>query len=372
MKNAREKKFKIPWGSILWFLSCMVIGGLIGILMAENKMDYSLVEVAVLTVSFVMSVLLHVLIHEAGHMVCGFMTGYRFVSYRIGSLMWEKQADGHIRLSRFSLAGTGGQCLMAPPDYDDGKFPYVLYNLGGGLANFVTAAVCGLLLLLPAPDYVFIFLWMMILVAVLLGGINLIPIRKLNNDGSNIVQIGKSPAARRAFWLQMRVNEETSKGVRLKDMPDAWFAPQVENRRNIMVTSIDVLAANRWMDCMQMDAAEEKMKMLMHENYLAAIYRNLLTFELSFIEMMKGEPGRYTEKTRDAQLQQFAKAMRKFPNILRWEYAKAKLMDQNDEKADKIRLEFEKMAVNYPHPCELVSEREWMDRADKRADTLDA
>ncbi len=49
--------------------------------------------------------------------------------------------QGKIRRKRLSLPGTGGQCLLDPPAMDGGRFPAVLYNLGGGLANLIFAAV---------------------------------------------------------------------------------------------------------------------------------------------------------------------------------------------------------------------------------------
>ena len=44
--------------------------------------------------------------HEAGHLVCGLLSGYGFSSYRIGSLMWIRQ-KGKICFKRFSLLRHG-------------------------------------------------------------------------------------------------------------------------------------------------------------------------------------------------------------------------------------------------------------------------
>lgn len=86
--------------------------------------------------------LLQIIIHEAGHLVFGLLTGYRYSSFRIGSFMWVEE-NGKIRFKRLSLAGTGGQCLMSPPDMIDGKIPFVLYNLGGSFLNIITGVVFG-------------------------------------------------------------------------------------------------------------------------------------------------------------------------------------------------------------------------------------
>ncbi len=372
MADKQKQKKKFPWGVIIWFLSCMVVGAVLGVILAENDVDMNADPFLILfiMIAFIGAIYIHVIFHEGGHLLAGLMTGYRFVSYRIGSFMWEKKKNGKIRFCRFSLAGTGGQCLMAPPEYNEGNFPYLLYNLGGGLMNLLLAGISGLLLMLPVSDYMRIFLWAMIFVGVFTCVTNLIPLKKLNNDGSNIVEIGKSPAARKAFWLQMRVNEETANGVRMKDMPEEWFERQDENRKNVMVTSVDVMASSRLMDKMELEAAEEKMKALMEEKCLATVYKGLLTFELSSLEMLKGETGPYTEKTQEATQQQFLKNMKNFPSILRWQYFKAKLVDKDEQAAEKVKTAFEKMEKSYPHPCELISEKQMMQLADEKAKSI--
>lgn len=45
----------------------------------------------------------------------------------------------------------------------------------------------------------------------------------VNNDGRNALELSRSEEATRAFWIQMKVNEQIAKGLRLKDMPDEWF-----------------------------------------------------------------------------------------------------------------------------------------------------
>ncbi len=362
-----KKKKSFPWGIIIFYVACLLIGVLLGsVLEKEAFEEFGRIFLPAI-LFFIISYFLHIIVHEGGHMVFGLATGYRFVSFRVGSLMWEKKKDGQIRFSRFSLAGTGGQCLMAPPAYNDGHYPYRLYNLGGGLANFILSGICGLLLLLNLGEMTELYLAMMMVSGIVLGAMNLIPVKKVNNDGSNLVEIGKSEAARKAFWLQMRVNEEIARGVRMKDMPEEWFARLEENRKNIMVTSVDVLCCNRLMDQMALDEAKEKMLALLHENYLAGVYKNLLIFELSFLELLEGKAAEYTEETNQRQIAAFAKAMKNFPSILRWQYAKALLFDKNRDEAEKIKAAFDKMSKSYPHPCEIEGEKELMQLVDHKA-----
>ena len=107
---------------------------------------------------------IQMVIHEAGHLVFGLFTGYKFLSFRIGSLMLIKDGE-KFSFRRFSIAGTGGQCLMAPPDMTDGRFPFVLYNLGGVIMNLIATAAF-FLLWLPLKAVPFLSTFLLELAAV--------------------------------------------------------------------------------------------------------------------------------------------------------------------------------------------------------------
>ena len=118
-----KKKKKFPWKSIVMiavFLgACFGAGWFIGSVMEPvfDKMSKGelITGLVVVYISFLLSYFLQIVVHEAGHLVFGLLTGYQYSSFRIGSFMWVK-LDGKIRLKRYSMSGTGGQCLMAPPD----------------------------------------------------------------------------------------------------------------------------------------------------------------------------------------------------------------------------------------------------------------
>ena len=212
----KKKKGKLAStvGQLVGVLVYLLIGALCGGLFlryGETLPDSFLLTMALLLGSVYLAMTLQIAIHEAGHLVFGLLTGYRFSSYRFYSLMWIKQ-DGRLRFKRLNLAGTGGQCLMVPPDWRE-DFPYVLYNLGGVLMNLISAALFWLLSLIAAPTAK-IFLLMGALIGLAFALLNGLPLRvgPVDNDGRNILSIRKSPAARRAFWLQMKVNEQQAAG----------------------------------------------------------------------------------------------------------------------------------------------------------------
>ena len=145
-------------------------------------------SLALLLVSFYVGILPQTVFHEAGHMVFGLLTGYGFVSFRVLRWTWVRQ-DGKLTVRKYTLPGTLGQCLLSPPKgYDDpADAPYVLYHLGGALANLLVSLVfLGLTLLLPGL-YGRILCTGLAFAGFVLACTNAIPNEpgKLNNDGRN-------------------------------------------------------------------------------------------------------------------------------------------------------------------------------------------
>ena len=74
-----------------------------------------------LVLAAVISFVLHIIIHEAGHLVFGLLTGYKFVSFRVFNVLIDKEENDKIRLRTVQgVDGTGGQCLMSPPKIKNG------------------------------------------------------------------------------------------------------------------------------------------------------------------------------------------------------------------------------------------------------------
>ena len=238
----------------------MLIGAACGVFMVEyldsaftgdGVRTGEILYLLVLFAGMYVAMLLQIILHEAGHLVFGLLSGYQFSSFRIGSFMWVKE-EGKLHRKRLSLAGTGGQCLMTPPELRDGKIPVILYNLGGSLMNILAALLCLLLsFLCKGVPLLNPFLMMMTVIGLAFAIMNGVPLRlgTVDNDGYNAWSLGKNPAALRSFWVQLKCNEQISKGVRLKNMPDEWFVvPSEEDMKNSMAAVMGVFACNRLMD----------------------------------------------------------------------------------------------------------------------------
>ncbi len=262
---------------------------------------------------------------------------------------------------------------MAPPDMVDGKIPFVLYNLGGSLVNLLSAALfTGLYFGCRRIPIVSVLLLMLAVIGVAFAFVNGIPMRLgvVDNDGYNALALGKNSEALRSFWLQMKINEQIVKGVRIKDMPDQWFyVPAAESMKNSMVAVMGVFACNRFMDAMEFDRADQQMgELLRMETGIIGLHRSLLVVDRIYCELVRENRAEVLGEMLDRQQKKFMKSMKNFPSVLRTEYAYALLAEKDMAKAAAIRERFDKNARTYPHPSEIAGERELMVYAEQRAE----
>ena len=376
----KGKKKKLQWQQYMGIIIFMFVGAACGYLITMyvdlndvegQTLSKNLFSMGLLFVFMYVGIFLQIIIHEGGHWFFGKMSGYKFSSFRIGSFMWVKEND-KLRFHRFNIAGTGGQCLMEPPELKDGKIPVILYNLGGSLMNGIASV--GFLILhyvfLPAA-YVPIILLMFSIIGFGIALMNGIPMRMgmVDNDGYNAWVLSHNKDAMRAFWIQMKANEQISKGIRLKDMPKEWFdLSDDESMKNSMVATICVFACNRLMDEHRFEEADQQIKHLLQiESGIVGVHQNLLICDQIYCELIgENRPDRIRAKLTKGQ-KKFMKAMKTFPSVLRTEYAYALLGEKDIDKAQKIKEQFEKCAKTYPYPSDIESEHELMEIAEEKS-----
>ena len=283
--------------------------------------------------------------------------------------MWVKLGN-RVQFRKLSIAGTGGQCLMIPPDLENGKMPVMLYNFGGAIVNLITAFACfGLSFLCPVRSLGWTILMIFAVIGLAFALMNGLPVKMgpVNNDGRNALDLSRSGEATRAFWIQMKVNEQISKGIRLKDMPDEWFAvPSEESMNNGIIATIGVLACNRLMDQQRFEEADKLMKQLLaRKSGIVGLYRNLMVCDRMYVEMISENRQEVLDGMRSKDQLKIMKAMKKYPSVLRTEYVYALLTEKNPEKAKKAAAQFDQCAKSYPYPSEIEGERELMALAEK-------
>lgn len=253
----------------------------------------TLMAAGVAVITFFVSMVILIPLHEAGHLVCGLMSGYKFVSFRIFNFTIIK-ADGRIRVKRYGIAGTGGQCLLTPPDRSLEEIPVGWYNAGGVLANVI--AVLLAIPILYGVEHPLAF--EIVAIFMVSGGflilMNGVPM-KINgtaNDGYNLFALRKNLVAKRAFVQALRANAMLQNGVRPKDMPEEWFVvPAAIGYKNQLQVSFPLMAASRLIDELRFDEALQQFESLYaHKQEIIGLYVKEIECELVFLRLVCGNP----------------------------------------------------------------------------------
>lgn len=369
MKKKKKSKLSPALAGMALGAVSGVIGGIaLGASMPKDATDAEFFQHLVIALLLLyLAMFLQTIIHEGGHLVFGLISGYRFTSFRIGSIQLSRK-DGKLRLSRFSIAGTGGQCLMDPPEAEDGTIPVTLYNLGGSLMNLICSVVFFLIwLMLDHTGYPAMFFILLTAIGIIFALMNGIPMRlgAVDNDGYNAFSLRKDRAAREAFALQLRVNARISEGERIRDLPDSWFEkPDDAQMCNSMIAAKGVLICSRLVDAHDYARAGE-----LAAHYLeipsgfAGIHRNMLICERICCALVTGDPTVPIDTLYTKELQAFFKSMKNTPSVVRTEYIYALLAENDTKKAEKFRKLFEKIEKTYPYPNDMLADREMMDVA---------
>lgn len=355
----------------------LVFGMAIGLLLAwffmeslagiQNGVDIG-IAVGVFLVQVLLATMLQIILHEGGHLIFGRLTGYRFLSFRVGSFMVQRRGE-KLTLFRFKLAGTGGQCLMDPPGNLNDNFPFWLYNFGGAILNFLVSGL-GLLLAVLTEGFAADFGRILAFIGIVLGLMNAIPMKLglINNDGHNALSIAKSPMARRAFWIQLKVNAELASGKQLREMPEEWFQymdwfekDEDKESTNSLVSYILILAMQRSLNDMDFETVYRIMADIEKVEYaLPGIYKQLVAIDRIYLDLVTvaSFDADAVRSRIDKPLTQFMKSMSNYPAIIRTQIAIARLLDGNLHEEEKLRNRFEQVSRQYPFPAEIDSERQ--------------
>lgn len=370
---AQKQKKKLPWQQWLVTAFALGVGACCGLVFSAYLDRMEGIHIAwsllLLLAGVWAAVFLHILLHEGGHLIFGLLTGYRFSSFRVGSLMLIR-TGGKLRLKWYSLAGTGGQCLMEPPEMVDGKLPVVLFNLGGVILDLAGCVLwLGLYLALRGSLVEVLFLVALIL-GLLQAITNGVPLQlsMVNNDGRNALALSRNPQAQRAFWVQLKVAALQTQGAALKEMPAEWFVlPENADLKNPMTVVIEALRTGRLMEEKRFAEAEVAIEKLLNgDTGLSGINRNLLLCDRMYLQWLRDPTLHPEDAFRQTAFQKFLKQMKNSPTVLRVWYTHTLLRQQNPKEAEKYRVKLEKISKTYPYAGDILQERQLMEIARQR------
>jgi len=353
-----EKKKKKKFGNLAFIVICTLVGAVIGGLIGTTGItigafdDMTGVGVIVLLFSLVIWFMLAIVVHEFGHLICGWGSGYTFGFFKLGSLSWFIEADGEIKFKRsknFAL----GQCLMIPPD-DEAEFKFLLYNLGGVIFNFLAGSAMLLLwYLLPSGHLLRGFAVAGVVINSLLVVTNLIPIRSQGNDGANIVEALKSADGKHAFYLLLYINGQRMQGKRLSEIDEDIIRIYGKlDANSFLVGNALMYEVEYLIDTGQVEEALAICQTVNVEKY-PVIHGNLfnlyqLMIYLTYLPNLEKAKEIYEEKA----FQSFLKL--KLPSITAVLIAYELLVNNSREKAEKLLEKAKKDAANIPNKGERL------------------
>ena len=290
-----------------------------------------------------------IIIHEAGHLVMGLLSGYEFLSFRVGSTAWVK-TDSGIKRKKLELEGSGGQCIMMPPETDTPETnPVMLYFAGGGLFNLLTAVICLPLAAVIKNSYIaqpFLIIGLLSLYQVI---INLVPMNlQLPNDGSNLVMLRRSREQRIMLYQNLRIHGLLYRGLTLSEMPENLFTMGDGTGLGNMMHASLLIEQHHF------TAAEAYLASAAQSGKLPGFYENECMCEILFCKIMNEDEIRAVYgKT----LQDFiAEAKKTQISKRRLMYAYQLLFKQDPEAAQKEYHAAQAMKHTYPSAGELKCE----------------
>ena len=299
-----------------------------------------IIPIFIMTIGLVVAFVLQIIVHEAGHLVAGLLTGYRFVSFRILSLTLIKR-DGHLRLSRYSLGSTGGQCLMAPPLRPIEEIDTRWYNLGGVLANILLSIAALLVcLLFDLPSEATIIMVFVIFFGLFMAITNGIPMKVggMNNDGYNLFHLEKSPLDKRILCKMLEANARMQNGEQPRQLPDEMFSEEGTGWSDALQVNWQLMVVTRMINQQRWEEAYTLMKEgLSKKDSMPKLFFLELSLEMVFVCLATGrtdEARQLYDKELSGYLKKYVKTHSSKARIL---CAIELLMNGNRDEALRIK-----------------------------------
>lgn len=253
---------------------------------SDFMINFGLDTMIYFLVMIVVSFILQITIHEAGHLLFGKIAGFKFISFRIGSYVLTK--EDKFKISRLRIAGTGGQCLMEPskPDYNK----YLGYLLGGSICNLVVAFFFFMLCLFNQDLLIDIFSFSMLTVGMLLGLTNLIPMDiGIPNDGYNAYWITRNKDSMHSLYQQLMISKELVAGKGLDEVSDEYTSLyENANLNNPLNLCIEVNQASKLIHQGKFLEAKTLLERI-RSIEMSDIYKNSITLDLVLIELLTSD-----------------------------------------------------------------------------------
>lgn len=363
-----EQLFTFAVALVCGFFFGIFLGA--GIAAVDDKEGFSLVMTIIsVAAAFIVSFLFHVITHEAGHLIFGLATGYRFLSFRIFNHVFIRE-NGKTVLKKFSIPGTAGQCLLAPPVVGDPKeLPFKLYFMGGYIINYFFSLVGAVLYAAFAqsinnnPDSFYLGSMLMVFTisGFYLAVINSIPLTKtIINDGGNIRLLTKKPSLLRYYKNQLEIYEKSLKSMKISEMPaELFYVSPDDDAKNPFIISINCSRAQWYEQNGDIDKAKSIYDSVLENENISEILKYYVRAERLWLELVTENNPETIEKLYDKKTQQLIMSQAPYDlSKTRILLAYTLLQGGDEKQAEKLWKTAEKNKKTFVEKGELRAEEE--------------
>lgn len=281
----------------------------------------------------VISLGIHIIVHEFGHLVTGLISGYKFGFFRIWRFAITKE-NGKIKIKNFHIPGSLGQCVMSPPEKVKGEYPFVLYNLGGIIFNALFAILGFVLVFILPINLIGSFFLAFGFVGLYLAFVNGYPFEYIPNDGTNLKSLKNSPDSRKAFYNALLLTE-----IYMEEFPDKEKIKELVSKENYqdfnepLVQNVISENISLFINEGELLKALDCCEFLLKQNNMTFILRNLLLIDKASIHLLLGHDNEIAKLNNNKQFAKYIKSKGQ-GEIERYKFMYYTLFEKDKKKAE--------------------------------------
>lgn len=237
---------------------------------------------------------MQIIIHEAGHLLFGLITKYKLIMLRIFCFALVRGANGRCSFRIYRCSGSYGQCLMLPMGKE--QYPYVLITLGGIIFNFITAALASMTIILYQPYLPFVHKLGVILFGFYGYGFAALNLLRFSSsgattDGSVLSALLKDYSARDCNKKQLKAAQYLIYGKTYGEIPlELLSVPVGAELSNPVIGYHKILESYYYMDHREWGSAKECLDLFCpYMEQLPTWLKNTVLMEQLFISIMQGD-----------------------------------------------------------------------------------
>lgn len=346
---------------------------------SSGRLTHMLIVLLLLPVLICFEYLL-ALIHEAGHMLGGLLSGRRLYSLNVAGLRLLRCPDGSFRTGYAAAPGMGGSCTMVT---DRPRAPFFLYFLSGPLSTLIFGLICALLALRSYPSYDLLYdealrrailhipMTLLSVQGIMGCIVNLIPQRFPGgySDGMQLWLLSRDDGIR-SDWEQLtRIAWEEYQGKSTPEMPDELFEALPTERLTNPYAIIRMLQRlGRMIDQRDFTAGLALTRELLEADLLLSPFQQLELIRTGALcEAMTTGPSAFCQHLQEPVMQRLMQATGRTVGTLMIRYAMAKLAARDETLAARHLADYSQAAARSPFRQQIRLDNELIGLIERKA-----